>query len=264
MIETHAHLDFSQYESDRESVIERARACGIKKIINVASSVEGSVSSLALARAYDMVYASCGVHPHEAGKVDESVIEQIRRLAVSSDKVVAIGEVGIDFYRNTFSADSQYNALRLFLGLSRQLGLPVIFHCRQESPEKYDAFDVLFKAMEECLEKPYRAVIHCFSGDKAALFKCLDLGLYISYTCNITYKNAGRLRDVLKATPLERLLLETDSPFLSPQEKRGLRNEPSYIKYLLKSMADIIGLPEPDIEEHTDKNAGELFFNRKQ
>ncbi|MFA5068779.1 MAG: TatD family hydrolase [Candidatus Omnitrophota bacterium] len=264
MVETHAHLDFPQYDDDRGVVIQRARDCGIKKIINVASNVEGSISSTALAKAYEMVYAACGVHPHEASGVNDAVIESIGRLAASTDKVVAIGEVGIDLYRNLSPADLQYNALTGFLRLSRRLGLPVIFHCRQESLEKHDAFDMLFKAMEEALDKPYKGVIHCFSGDRSALFKSLDSGLYISYTCNITYKNAGPLRDVLKLTPVERLLLETDSPFLSPQGRRGLRNEPSYIRNLFKSVSEITGLPEAVIEEQTDKNADDLFFNRKR
>lgn len=262
MIETHAHLDFPEYDTDREAVVLRAKSSGIKAIINVGSSLKGSFSSVRLAENYSMIYAACGIHPHDAKTADTQAIDSIRGLACSTEKVVAIGEVGIDLYRNLSPKDIQYNILCDFLKMSRELDLPVIIHCREESPDSSAAADMLFRAMGETLDKPYKGVMHCFSGDEEFLERCLSAGLYISYTCNVTYKKADKLRAVLNKTPLERLLLETDSPFLSPRERRGTRNEPGHLKYLLKAISESTGKSEQSIEEQTDDNARELFFKK--
>jgi TatD DNase family protein len=259
MIETHAHLDFADYNADRESVIERAKAAGIKAIINVGSTLDGSVASVELANRYDFIYAACGIHPHDAKAVDDDAVQSLKRLIKSTGKAVAIGEVGIDLYRELSPLKAQEQAFEKFVLLSKQLNLPLIIHCREKPGGESYAADILFKIMKENLHMPYKGVMHCFSGDRQTLGRCLDSGLYVSYTCNITYNKANRLRDVLKRTPLNRLLLETDSPYLSPQEKRGLRNEPSYIKYLVRAIAEITGFSEPEIEEQTDKNAKGLF-----
>lgn len=263
MIETHAHLDFPEYDKDRDSVIQRAKISGIEAIINVGSSVGGSFSSVELAKNYSFIYAACGVHPHDAKTVSPETIENIKKLIISTDRVVAIGEVGIDLYRNLSPRNVQYNVLCDFLKMSKELDLPLIIHCREQAPDKHEASDTLFRAMEETLDMPYKGVMHCFSGNSDLLQKCLDAGLYVSYTCNVTYKKADSLRAVLRKTPLERLLLETDSPFLSPQERRGTRNEPAYIQYLLKSVSENIGVSEREIEERTDRNAHDLFFKKR-
>jgi TatD DNase family protein len=262
MIETHAHLDFPEYDKDRDQVIARAKEAGIGAIINVGSSLKGSFASVELAKNHSLIYAACGIHPHDAKAADARAIDDIKGLAVSAGKVVAIGEIGIDLYRNLSPKDIQYNVLYDFLKMSRELDLPVIIHCREESPDKHEAADMLFHAMGETFDMPYKGVVHCFSGNEKLLHRCISAGLYISYTCNITYKKAASLREVLKKTPLERLLLETDSPFLSPQEKRGARNEPSYLRYLLRSISENTGVSEQAIEKQTDKNAQELFFKK--
>jgi TatD DNase family protein len=259
MIETHAHLDFADYNTDREDVIERAKAAGIKSIINVGATLDGSIASVELANRYDFIYAACGIHPHDAKAADDDAVESLARLVKSTGKAVAIGEVGIDLYRELAPIGVQEQAFEKFVLLSRQLNLPLIIHCREKPGGGKSAADALFKIMKKNLHMPYRGVVHCFSGDKQILGRCLDSGLYVSYTCNITYNKANSLRDVLKQTPLSRLLLETDSPYLSPQEKRGLRNEPSYIKYLVQAIAEITGFSESEIENQTDKNAKGLF-----
>jgi TatD DNase family protein len=264
MIETHAHLDFPEYDKDRDEVVARAKESGINAIINVGSNLEGSVACVDLAKKYSMIYAACGIHPHDAKSADSRAVDDIRGLAVSENKVVAIGEIGIDLYRNLSPEDIQRNVFYNFLKISKELDLPVIIHCREEAPDRHEASDMLFQVMEEALDIPYKGVMHCFSGGGKLLRRCLDAGLYISYTCNITYKKADKLRDALKKTPLERLLLETDSPFLSPQEKRGTRNEPSHLKYLLKAISEYTGLPEQEIEGQTDVNADELFFKKSR
>ena len=260
MIETHAHLDFPDYDKDRDDVIQRAKSSGISAIINVGSSIQGSLASVELAKNYNFIYAACGVHPHDAKTVSPDTIENIKKLITSTNRVVAIGEVGIDLYRNLSPKDIQYNVLSDFLKMSKDLGLPLIIHCREEAPDKQEASDMLFQAMRETLDMPYKGVMHCFSGNEHLLKTCLDAGLYVSYTCNVTYKKADNLRAVLKKTPLERLLLETDSPFLSPREKRGTRNEPANIQHLLKAVSESMGISEQEIENQTDRNAHNLFF----
>jgi len=260
MIETHAHLDFPQYDNDRADVIERAISSGVDAIINAASSLKGSFSSIELAKKYERIYATCGIHPHDAKDVDDNAMESLKALALSHEKVVAIGEVGLDFYRNLSPKDLQIDVFTRFVKLSRELKLPIILHCREEAPGKREAVELMFKIMQENLLTPFTGVMHCFSGDQEALDRCIDFGLYVSFTCNITYKNAHSLRGLVKKAPMERLMLETDSPFLSPQDKGGQRNEPSNLKYLVKQIAQVRDMDEKEVESRTTENAKRLFL----
>jgi TatD DNase family protein len=259
LIETHAHLDFPEYNNDREDVIRRANSAGVGVIINVSSSLAGSIASVELSKRYDCIYASLGIHPHDAKEANDDAIKKIRELALSYQKTVAIGEVGLDFYRNLSPKDIQYNAFVSFIRLSKELNLPLILHCREDAPGKNEASTLMFKALKENLDKPFKGVMHCFSGDEQLLKECLDCGLHISFTCNITYKKADRLKEVLKETPLERLLLETDSPFLAPQIYRGRRNEPAYIAHLADAISEIFNVSRQEIEDITTNNVNSLF-----
>lgn len=259
LIETHAHLDFPEYDRDREDVIRRANTAGVGIIINVSSSLKGCFASTELSRRHDCIYTACGIHPHHAKDVTDALIQDLKELILQSKKVVAIGEVGLDFYRSLCLKDVQYNAFIKFLRLSKELNLSLIFHCREETSHKKEASRLLLEAVKENLDIPPRAVIHCFSGDEELLKECLDLGLYISFTCNVTFKNADGLREVLKATPIERLLLETDSPFLAPEGRRGQRNEPAYLTYLVETIAENLGIAKDDVERITTENAKRLF-----
>lgn len=251
LIDTHCHLDFKDFDIDRDDVVKRADAAGVKYIINVGPSIEGSERSLALSRTYDGVFASIGVHPHEAGSVTEGVILKMRDMA-KDKKVVAIGEVGLDYYRNNSPQDAQKTSFRSFVRLSDELNLPLIIHNREASA------DTIAILKEEAGAK-VKGVMHCFSGDEDFLNQCLDIGLHISFTCNVTFKNAGRLRDVLKKAPMERLLLETDAPFLAPQIFRGKRNEPSYLEYLVREIAGVKGISEEEVAGVTTENAVKFF-----
>ena len=259
MIETHAHLDFPQYNRDRDIVLKRATEKGVEVIINVASSVEGSFSSVALSNEYSQVFATCGVHPHDAKEAGDKVIEDIKNLILSSKKVVAIGEVGLDFYRNLSPRDDQIKAFVKFINLSKELDLPLILHCREASPGENEASCMLLKLMKDNLQPPFKGVVHCFSGDEGFLNEAISLGLHISFTCNITYKRADDLRLLVRAVPMDRLLLETDSPFLSPQAKRGQRNEPAYLSYLVDELSKNLDVEAKTIEEVTTNNAKILF-----
>lgn len=247
-VDTHAHLDFSEFDSDRELVVKRSKENGIDFIINVASSFKGCLDSLELAKRYDFIYFSVGVHPHNAAEVSDLQLKEIENFA-KLKKVVAIGEVGLDFYRNLSPQDTQKELFIKFINLSSSSGLPLIIHTREA---KEETLDILRK-------NKIRGVVHCFSGDKDFLKECLDLGLYISFTCNITYKKADDLRELARLVPLDRLLLETDSPYLAPQHLRGSRNEPVNVKFLAETLADLKSLTIEEIAKSTTSNAKRLF-----
>lgn len=250
IIDTHCHLDFKEFDPDRDEVIDRAKKAGVERIINVGSSIEGTKRAIYLAGRYDTVYATLGVHPHEAKTVTDAVMSDFRKLA-KQPRVVAVGEVGLDYYRNLSPKEEQIEAFRSFIELALELDLPLIIHSRE-------ADDDIISVLSE-YEQRIKGVVHCFSGDAAFLKKCLGLGLYVSFTCNLTFKNAKSLRETAKQTPVERLMLETDAPYLAPQDLRGKRNEPANLTFLVEEWSRILGLSGEDIERITTHNANRLF-----
>lgn len=254
LTDTHCHLDFKDFDNNRDEVIERATRAGVRKMIDVGSSVEGSRRAVELAKKYDMVYATVGVHPHEASSVDDSVMAELRELA-RSPKVVAIGEVGLDYFRNLSPKDVQVEVFKAFIAMASELKLPLIIHAR-------DANDDILRILRnaQCAIRN-KAVMHCFSGDEAFLKECLDLGLYVSFTCKLTLKNADAMRAVAASVPVERLLLETDAPFLLPAalKNKKIPNEPANLTYLVDEWSRILGLSKDDIARITTHNADKLF-----
>ncbi len=251
LIDTHCHLDFKNFDADRDEVIDRALKAGVTRIINVASSVEGSRRSVELSDKYDMVYAAVGVHPYEAGSVTDSVILDLKALA-KNGKVVAIGEVGLDYYRCPTPKEEQSVVFKRFIYLALDLDLPLIIHAREAEVE---VLDIIKRESPRGL----RGVIHCFSGSSDFMKECLDLGLFISFTANITFKKADSLRMAARDIPPERLLLETDAPFLAPQAMRGARNEPAYITHLAGEWSRLLDLSKEDVARITTHNANSLF-----
>jgi len=249
LIDTHCHLDFPQFDADRDLVIQRAKAAGISYFINIGATLESSAAGCALAQKYAQIYASVGVHPHDADTFDGKAEAKLRQLAFEK-KVVAIGETGLDYYRNLSSPDNQKKAFIKQIELAQELKLPLVIHCRQA--EK-DTMLILKSVL------PLQAVIHCFSGDDNFLKECLDCGFFISYTCNITFKKAQNLREMVKLTPLDKLMLETDAPYLSPEGFRGKRNEPSQIKLLADQISLIKGVSLEEIAQQTTQNAKDFF-----
>ncbi|MDO8488702.1 MAG: TatD family hydrolase, partial [Candidatus Omnitrophota bacterium] len=195
LIDTHCHLDFPPFDPDRDTVIQRATEAGITYFINIGSTLESSIASCELAKKYTQIYASVGVHPHDADGFNTQAENKLRQLA-RNNKVVAIGEIGLDYYRNLSSPDNQKQAFIKQIELAKELKLPLVIHCRQA---EVDAMRILKAAM------PLPAVVHCFSGDENFLKECLERGFFISFTCNITYKKAQDLRDMVSLTPLDRL-----------------------------------------------------------
>jgi TatD DNase family protein len=249
LIDTHCHLDFPEFDSDREDVIRRCRENGIEALINIGSSVEGSRRSVELAGKHDAIYATVGIHPHEADGFDDKAFSAIKDFA-GQPKVVAIGEIGLDYYKNYSSKSNQRKMFIALVRLAKDLDLPLVIHNRQ-------APDEVLGVLKE--EAPLRGVVHCFSEDKNFLQECLNIGFYISFTCNITYKKADNLRELVRQVPLERLLLETDAPFLPPQEFRGRRNEPLHVRELARKISDLRNIAPEEVAAVTTGNARKLF-----
>ena len=252
IIDTHCHLDFPEFQDDLGEVLNRARKANVKYIINVASSLEGSKKGCELASKLPQVFASVGIHPHHAEDITEDSLNIVEDLARANKRVVAIGEVGLDFYRNLSAKELQKDLFLSFLALKKKLNLPIIIHSRNAAAE---TLDILKNEASGSID----GVMHCFSQGTDYMKKVLDLGLHISFTCNITFKNSSRLRDVVKYAPIDRLLLETDAPFLAPQKYRGKRNEPAYLVYLVEALSLILNVPGEKIEEVTTRNANRLF-----
>lgn len=253
LIDTHCHLDFPEFDADREAVVAKAAAAGVAYIINVSSSLEGARRALKLSASFPCVFAVVGVHPHEADSVTQEDLEEIARLAGSA-RVVAIGETGLDYYRNISSPLNQQRIFRFQIETALERGLPLVVHCRQAQK---DTLRIL---------KEYPAlktVIHCFSGDHAFLSECLERGYYCSFTCNITYKKAGNIREYAAAVPIDKLMLETDAPYLPPEGLRGKRNEPAWVRYAAETAASVKGMEYAQVCEATTANAGK-FFGIKQ
>jgi TatD DNase family protein len=249
LVDTHCHLDFPEFNHDLEPTLQRAQAAGIGKFINISASLASCRASLTLSEKHPPIYCAIGVHPHDAKDLSPVAYAEIEQL-VQNKKVVAVGEVGLDFYRNLSPKEKQFAAFRKFIQLAKKYQLPLIIHCRE-------AFGELTAVLEE--EKYYRGAIHCFSGDEAILEKMLGIGFSISFTANITYAKAENLRRIVAKVPLEKLLLETDCPFLAPQEKRGKRNEPAYLVYAARKIAEIKNISWEELAQKTTANAEKLF-----
>lgn len=251
LIDTHCHLDFKDFNSDRNDVLKRARDMGVASIINVGSSMEGTARSIQLAKDNDFIYTAVGIHPHEADAVSENDIRLFAGF-LNNPKVVALGEIGLDYYRDVSSKENQKKLFIRLLETAKDADLPLIIHNREAHK---DMIDIL----KNIAGGSVNGVMHCFSGDEAFLKTCLDMGFFISFTCNITYKNAGRLREIVKLVPMDRLLVETDAPFLAPQDFRGKRNEPMHVRYVAEEVARIKGLNFDEAAKITTCNAQRLF-----
>ncbi len=252
LIDTHAHLDHSQYDQDREETIQRALVGGISHMITIGCDLESSRASVELARQHANIYAAVGIHPHDAAELDDTILEGLEDLARHNDKVVAIGEIGLDYYRDRCPRDIQIDAFRKQIRLAKKLGLPIIIHDR-------DAHQDVIDILREEKASTIGGVLHCFSGDLAMAHACIELGFYLSFPATVTYPKNQTLRDVVLALPTDRLLIETDCPYLSPQSFRGKRNEPAWLRHTAKEIARIKGLSEEDISRITNLNAYRLF-----
>lgn len=260
LIDTHAHLDFEQFDGDVEGALERAAAAGVNRIINVGTTLERSRKSVALAERFSNVSATVGVHPHDAADVNDSVTDELKKLSAHK-KVVAVGEIGFDFhYDGGPDETAQVDAFFAQSEVAVEAGLPIIVHSR-------DAEELSRQHLKEhadlaAADNPARqefGVVHCFTGSLQFAEAALKLGYLISFTAPITYPKNDELRKVVGAVPLEKLMVETDCPFLPPVERRGKRNEPAFVVATAQAVADIKGIGIGEVAQATTANAERLF-----
>lgn len=252
LIDTHVHLDDARFNEDRESVIARAQEAGVEAFITIGCDLATSQAAVRLADQHPGVYASVGVHPHEVRHIGDGWFDEFRRLA-QSRKVVAYGEIGLDYHYNHSSPKEQRERFREQIQLARELALPVIIHTREAQEDTV-------KILREERASDIGGVLHCFSGDAWLAKDALDLGFYLSFSGIVTFHNATVLREIAKTVPLDRLLIETDCPYLAPIPYRGKRNEPAYVAHVAKQLTAIHPtLTLEDIAQNTTRNAKRLF-----
>lgn len=250
LVDSHAHLEMNEFDSDREAVIGRALKEGIDFIVTVGTNLKLSLKAASLADQYENIYATVGVHPHDVAKADQKTLDALKQLVHQSKKIVAYGEIGLDFFRNISPREKQRELFGLQLELANELDLPVVIHDReahQQSLETVRASGVR------------RGVFHCFSGDYDMAKKCIGLGFSISIPGVVTFDKSKTLQDVAEKVPLSSLLLETDAPYLAPVPHRGKRNEPSFIVYTAQKVAQIKKISWEEVARATADNAKNLF-----
>ncbi len=250
IIDSHAHLLNEFYQDEQTAVIERSFASGVKQIVNPGVSVDSIDELLGLAQRYAEIYIGVGLHPHDAKMWSESADEALRAAAQHS-KVVAIGECGLDFYYNNSSREEQILAFSKQIAIAEELKKPIIIHCRDAWQE---VIDLLRQA-----RPTIKGVFHCFTGNPAILEMVQELDFYISFSGIVTFTNAREVQESAKLVNSNRLLVETDCPFLAPQKVRGKRNEPSYVWYVAEKLADLRGCSVQAIAEICSANAQKLF-----
>jgi len=249
LIDTHAHLQMKDYNSDRSEVIARAVEAGVGYIINASFDLPSSRQAIKLAEEYENFYAAVGFHPHDSKFLDDKSLEALQELA-KHPKVVAIGEIGLDYYRDLSPRSVQKSAFEMQLQMAREMSLPVIIHNR-------DAHDDTLNILKQ--HAGIRGVMHCFSGDQDFADKCLNMGFYISFAGPVTYPNSRVLQSIAADVPSDKFFIETDCPFLAPQFRRGKRNEPSYVKAIAKKISELRRTTLPEISRVTTINAKALF-----
>ncbi|AHV94968.1 TatD family hydrolase [Paenibacillus sabinae] len=251
LFDTHTHLDAPQFDGDREETIARAVEAGVSKMVNVGFNRETIPSTMKLAESYEFIYAAVGWHPQDAIDMKDGDLDWIASLC-SHDKVVAIGEIGLDYYWDTSPKDVQHTVFRQQIGLARELKMPIIIHNR-------DAHEDVVRILREEKASEIGGIMHSFSGSWETAKMCLDLGFYLSFGGPITFKNARVPKEVLAQVPLDRLLIETDSPYLTPHPYRGKRNESAHVRLVAEAAAEIKGIEVEKIAQITYKNSLELF-----
>lgn len=268
LTDTHCHLNFESYHSDLDAVLDRARGAGLERILVPGIDLESSREILALVERDPILYAAVGVHPNSGNSWKKETLTGLR-LLTSHPRVVAIGEIGLDYYRDRTPRDLQVEILQQQLDLALETNLPVILHVRNQSEEDRSCFEDLLTILARWVNSaspPFQdrshmpGVIHSFSGNLLESGQAVELGFYLGITGPVTYRNAEPLREVVKAAPLDRLLIETDGPFLSPQAKRGKRNEPAHVCYIVDKISEVIGEPVGRVAEQTTANAAALFM----
>ena len=251
LIDSHCHLDMKDFDEDRAAVMERARREGVVHMISIGIDVKSSRAALALARKYHFISSTVGCHPHDAEACTASDLRELASMA-SDPEVVAWGEIGLDYYRNYSGKENQRRIFQAQLELAHRAELPVIIHDR-------DAHEEVYATLEKMGKGERKGIIHCFSGDKDLALAFIGLGYYISIPGTVTYKNATHVKEVAASIPLDRMLVETDAPFLAPVPRRRKRNEPGFVVHTAREIARLRDIPLKKIAEQTTQNAKTIF-----
>jgi len=254
IFETHAHYDDDRFDGDRDRLLASMPERGIERIINVGASIASTKTTLALAEKYDFVYAAVGVHPSDIGDLSEEALDWLKKQT-AWEKTVAIGEIGLDYYweKEPEVQERQRCWFKRQLELARETGLPVIIHSR-------DAAADTMEVMRQAHAGEIPGVIHCYSYSKELAQEFVKMGYYIGVGGVVTFKNAKKLKETVEALPLERLLLETDCPYMAPEPHRGERNDSSYLSLVSAKIAELKGVTQEEVERVTEENARKLFY----
>ena len=254
LIDSHAHIDFPQFAEDRDAMIERARAAGVTTLLAIGTGPgpEKLDSALPFAEQHDWIFATVGVHPHEAKEVKPEHLDELAKLA-KHPKVIAWGEIGLDYHYDFSPRDAQHRVFRQQMVLARQAKLPIVIHCREAWA------DCLRLIEEEWKSSGLGGILHCFSSTLEDAKRGIEMGFLISFAGNSTYPKAQNLRDLAKALPLEKLLIETDAPYLAPVPYRGKRNEPAYVAEVAKMLGSVRNLSAEEAAARTSENFRRFF-----
>ena len=252
LVDHHCHLDFPQLAEDRAGLLARARAAGVGVMVTISTRIKRLPELVAIAEAHDNVYCSVGTHPHNAHEELDISVEEIVRLS-EHPKVVAIGEAGLDYYYEHSTPEAQAEGFRRHIAAARATGLPLEIHARDADADTARLLE------EEHAKGPFPAILHCYTGGPDLAARALALGLYVSFTGVVTFKKSDALREIAKSVPLDRLLVETDAPFLAPQPFRGKTNEPAYVVHTAEALAQVKGVPVAEIAAATTDNFFRLF-----
>jgi TatD DNase family protein len=257
-VDSHAHLDGPQFDSDREQVIERARTAEVQTMVAIGNG-DGPAHvdcGIRLAEKYDFIYATLGIHPHEARLADEAAYQNMERLA-KRPKVIAWGEIGLDYYYDHSPRDVQKEVFRRQMELAASAKLPIVIHCRPSEASDDAWNDCLSLIHEHWATNGLGGILHCFTGTWPQAKSALDMGFMISFAGNVTFPKAQQIRDTAVEVPLERMLIETDSPYLAPVPHRGKRNEPAFVKETARKLGELRGLTAEELGQDTSRN----FYN---
>jgi len=252
LVDSHCHLDFPDFSAELDDIVARARATGIGRIVTISTRVKKHAQVLAIAEKVPEVFCSIGTHPHYSH--EETDIDAAKLIAISKHpKVVAIGEAGLDYFRNNSPRDAQAQSFRQHIQAARETSLPLVIHSRDCDT------DMAGILREESGKGAFPAVLHCFTGGRDLAFTAIELGHYVSFTGILTFKNSDALREIAAALPADRILVETDAPYLAPLPYRGKRNEPAYVVETAKVLADVRRVPADEIARQTTENFFRLF-----
>lgn len=250
LFDTHVHLNDERFAPDFDDVLLRAKEAGVGLMMTIGASLEDSKQALAIAQRHEHIYAAVGIHPHEASSLNEPVLAELKQMA-TDPKVKAFGEIGLDYHYDFSPRDVQRDAFSRQLDLAEELNLPTVLHIREAHG---DALHIL-----KARNRLYRGIVHCYSGSLESANEYIRLGFHISFTGSVTFKNATKLAAVCKELPLERIMVETDAPYMAPVPLRGKRNEPAYVLHVAQFIAELKGIPFDELAQRTTQNARALL-----